>query len=79
MTTRVEFFGALREVVGAHELEFSLPDGATVAEVIAAVRTRCAAAQTEELIVMAGLDYVETSHRIRPGEVISLLPPGASR
>lgn len=79
MTTRVEFFAALREAAGAPEREFALADGATVADLLAAVRAAHPAVNLAEVVVMAGLDYVETTHVIHPGEVISLLPPGAAR
>ena len=77
MTTKIEFYSLLRDLVGASELELSLPDGATVEALLAELYAQHPklADWDGRLLLAADLDYVERSHAIQPGEVISIMPP----
>lgn len=73
MTTRVELYGALRERAGTGEIDLDLAPGATIDDVVAAVRARFPALGGR-MIAAAGLDHVDATHIVQPGEIISLLP-----
>ncbi len=77
MTTRVEFYSVLRDIAGQGEIELSLPDGATVAELLAALYAKFPTLATwdSRLLLAADLDYVERTHALQPGEVVSVMPP----
>ncbi|MGH8047361.1 MAG: MoaD/ThiS family protein [Chthoniobacterales bacterium] len=77
MTTKVEFYSLLRDVTGAAEIELSLPDGATVGDMLAALYAlHPALAEWDgRLLLAADLDYAERTHTIREGEIISVMPP----
>jgi molybdopterin converting factor small subunit len=77
MTTRVEFYSLLRDLIGAPELELPLPEGATVDVLLHELYSRHPKLRAWDgrLLFAADLDYVERSHAIKPGEVISLMPP----
>jgi molybdopterin converting factor small subunit len=77
MTTRVELYSVLRDLAGQGELEIALPEGATVADLLAALYTQfpALAAWNSRLLLAADLDYVERTHVLRPGEVVSVMPP----
>ena len=77
MTTKVEFYSVLRDLTGAAELEISLPEGATVEDLLRelyALHPRLAE-WDKQLLLAADLDYVERPHVIQPGEIISVMPP----
>ena len=77
MTAKVEFYSLLRDLAGAAELEIPLPDGATVDALLRELYARHPrlAEWDRRLLLAADLDYVERTHVIRPGEVISIMPP----
>jgi molybdopterin converting factor subunit 1 len=77
MQTRVLLFAALREAAGTREVLVEVPDGSTVAELrqrlaadhprLAPLLGTAAAAVNEE--------YVPDGARLRPGDVVALIPP----
>ncbi|MDD5199740.1 MAG: MoaD/ThiS family protein [Terrimicrobiaceae bacterium] len=77
MTTRVEFYAVFRDLTGASEIAVPLPEGGTVEMLLADLYKRfpTLAKWDERLVIAADLDYVERVHVIRPGEVISIIPP----
>lgn len=79
MRVRIRMFGAVAERAGGDEDHIDLPDGATVADVLEAVRTRHpdAAGIVPRLSVAVNLKVVPGEHRIGPGDEVALLPPVA--
>jgi len=77
MTTKVELYSVLRDLAGQGELEISLPEGATVADLLDALYQKfpALAAWDGRLLLAADLDYVERAHALQPGEVLSVMPP----
>jgi molybdopterin converting factor small subunit len=77
MTTKVELYSVLRDLAGQGELEIALSEGATVADLLAALFAKfpALAAWDSRLLLAADLDYVERTHVLRPGEVVSVMPP----
>jgi molybdopterin converting factor small subunit len=77
MTTKVELYSVLRDITGAAELEVPLPDGATVDTLLRELFALhpALADWDNRLLLAADLDYVERTHAIQPGEVISVMPP----
>ena len=81
MRVQVEFYETLRELTGCHEWSPDLAPGATVAELFdLALRAFPPLAKFPgSPVFTAGLDYVETTHVIREGETISILPAPLAR
>lgn len=79
MRIHVRFFASLRERLGMAELELSLPDDATVAQ----VWEQAAAAQSvpEQVLAARNMEYVELSATLRDGDEVAFFPPvtGGSR
>ncbi len=77
MTTKVEFYSVLRDLAGAGELEIPLPDDATLQVLLDEIfRIHPQLAEwNDRLLLAADLDYVERTHLIQPGEIISIMPP----
>jgi MoaD family protein len=77
MTVRVQFYAQLRELVGAHKLEFELPQGATVRELLEKIYAQEPAlrAHDKSVLIAAGLEFVDRNYKLDPGEEIAIMPP----
>jgi MoaE-MoaD fusion protein len=70
MLVSVRLFAGLRERAGAPRVDVELPDGATVADLLAALELAprsCVAAINRE--------YADAGSRIAPGDEVALVPP----
>lgn len=74
---KVQFFSQLKEIAGTSELTLDLPDGTSVAELLARLyRDFPALAQWERnLLVGVGVDFVGREHRLSPNDEIAIMPP----
>ncbi len=74
---KVQFFSQLKEIVGTSELTLDLPDGTSVAELLARLyRDFPALAQWDRnLLVGVGVDFVARDHPLRPSDEIAIMPP----
>jgi molybdopterin synthase catalytic subunit len=77
MRVRVQFYAQLRDLAGVSELDLELPDKATVADLLARIYEEKPPlrAQDTSILVGAGVEFVERSHQIAPGEEIAIMPP----
>ena len=76
MRVKVEFYDILRELAAQHEWRADLAPTATVAELYSIAKRTFPAleAYPQKPVFTSGLDYVEESHVLREGEIISILP-----
>jgi len=77
MVVRVRFFASLRERLRRGEAEYTLADGATVADLWAAV---CAehpslAELGRSISFAVNREYVEREHRLSSNDEVALIPP----
>ena len=77
MNVRVQFYAQLRELIGAHQLELELPQGATVRELLEKIYAQRPAlrAHDKSILVGAGLEFVDRNYTLNPGEEIAIMPP----
>jgi molybdopterin converting factor small subunit len=77
MKVRVQFYAQLRELVKIHDVEFELPQGATVRELLGKIYAQEPAlrAHDKSILVGAGLEFVDRNYRLNPGEEIAIMPP----
>ncbi len=77
MDVRVRLFAGLRERAGVDELVLDgMPDGATVAELAAALRQRHPAlGELAGVSAVVGTTYVPWTRSVAPGEAVAFLPP----
>ena len=77
MDVRVLLFAGLREAAGLRELCVRAPEGASVAEVRDLVAEAYPALRG--LLPNAGVavneEYADAATRLRPGDVVALIPP----
>jgi molybdopterin converting factor small subunit len=77
MNVRVQFYAQLRDLVGVSELNADLPDKATVGELLAKIyeQTPALRSQDKSILIGAGVEFVDRNYQLKPGEVISIMPP----
>ncbi len=72
------FFAAYRDLIGADELEFELPEGSTVGALIEIVRTRAGAGRLPpSLVVAVNQDYASIDTVLHDGDEVAFIPPVA--
>ncbi len=76
MNIRVKLFASLREAAGRTTIDLTLPDGATVADALAALDGQLRpASQGTPVAVAINRRYVEPNTGLREGDELALLPP----
>ncbi len=76
MRVRVVSFGVLKDWLGGSERQVELPDGATVADLLARIGAESsAAAQLRGIAVGVNAEYAQASHVLNDGDEVALLPP----
>lgn len=78
MQVRILLFAQYRDDVGAGELCFDLPAGATALDAVTTLRTRWPARSIPDRPVVAvNMNYASLSDVLRDGDELALLPPVA--
>jgi MoaE-MoaD fusion protein len=76
MRVSVRLFAGLRERAGADRIEVELPDGARVADVLAAMAaTPVGALRPRECVVAVNREYAGADAPVRAGDEVALVPP----
>jgi MoaE-MoaD fusion protein len=77
MNVRVQFFAQLRDLIGTHELDIEVSQGATVRELLEKIYTLrpVLRAQDKSILIGAGLEFVDRNYQLNDGEEISIMPP----
>ena len=77
MTVRAEFYSRLKEIVGASASELTLPDDATVSDLLQQLFANYPKLRDfqNSILFGVGLDFVEKNHVLRDGDVIASMPP----
>ena len=78
MRVLLRFFASYAEAFGRDAWHLELPDGATVADALAAVRREPAAARLPPSpLVAVNLKYAKPDVRLSDGDEVALIPPVA--
>lgn len=77
MRISVQFFSQLKESAGTSEEILELREAATVADLLARLYQLHPALRQwdRHILVGAGVEFVERSHRLRADEPIAIMPP----
>ena len=77
MRITVQFFSQLKEIAGVGDLALDLPEGATVADLLAQLYQRCPALEgwDRQILIGVGVDFVGREHILQPGEQVAIRPP----
>jgi MoaD family protein len=77
MKIRVQFYAQLRDLIGIRELEVDLSEGATVHGLLDQIYAKQPALRSHDrnILIGAGLEFVDRNYKLKPGEEISIMPP----
>ncbi len=77
MKLRVLFFSHLQDIAGASPLEVEVEPGASVADLLEQLyqRTPALRAWDSNILVGAGVEFVDRAHILQPDEEIAIMPP----
>jgi len=77
MKVRVQFYAQLRELIGVHELELELQQGANVRQLLERIYAQKPAlrAHDKSILIGAGLEFVDRNYKVNQGEEIAIMPP----
>ncbi len=79
MEIRTLFFASYRELLGTGELHLDLPDGATVSDLVSALRSRGGAFTVlpTDPAVAVNQSYADPAALLSDGDEVALIPPVA--
>jgi molybdopterin converting factor small subunit len=74
---RIQFFSQLKEIVGTGEMTLNLPEGTSVAALLARLYRDFPELEKwdRNILVGADMDFVGRGHIIRPNDQIAIMPP----
>ena len=77
MKIHVQFYAQLRDLVGMRELDIDLAEDATVGDLLEKVYAQQPALRSHDksILIGAGVQFVDRSHALKPGEEIAIMPP----
>ncbi len=79
MRLNLVFLALYRDVTGAGELAFELPDGSTVGDLVATLRARGDGFERlpDDPVVAVNARYARRNETLRDGDEVAFLPPVA--
>lgn len=72
---RVTAFGVLKEALGSEAASISLPDGATVSDLLAVISKSHPQTELRSIAVSVNAQFAGLSHPLHHGDEVGLLPP----
>ena len=77
MKIHVQFYAQLRDLVGMRELDLDVTEGATVRDVLEEIYAQQPALRSHDksILIGAGVEFVDRNYQLKPGDVISIMPP----
>ena len=77
MKVHVQFYAQLGDLIGMRELDVDLAEGATVRELLDQLYAKQPALRSHDksILIGAGVEFVDRSYKLKPGEEIAIMPP----
>ena len=77
MKVRVQLYAQLRDLAGTPRIEVDLAEGSMVGQLLEKVYALKPAlrAHDKAILIGAGVDFVDRSHKLKAGEEIAIMPP----
>jgi MoaD family protein len=71
------FFAQLRDIVGSQTADVDLADEATVSDLLENLYQKFPSlrAHDKNILVGAGVEFVDRNYQLQPGDEISIMPP----
>jgi len=77
MKVRVQFFSRLRDLARTPAMDVEVPEQTTAADLLEIVYAKAPALceWDKSVLVASGMEFVERSYLLKPGDEISIMPP----
>ena len=77
MKIHVQFFSRLRDLVGAPEIDFEVPERTTAAELLEILYSKTPALRDwdKSILVASGVEFVGRDYVVKKDDQISIMPP----
>ena len=77
MKIRVQFYAQLRDLLGVHELDIDIGEGATVGDSLEQIYAQHPKLRPHDksILIGAGVEFVDRNYKLCPGDEISIMPP----
>jgi molybdopterin converting factor small subunit len=77
MKIRVQFYAQLCDLTGIREFDVSLPEGATIRDLLELIYSQRPAlrAHDKSILIGSGVEFVDRAYKLKSGEEISIMPP----
>jgi MoaD family protein len=77
MKVKVQFFAQLRDLAGTSETEIEIPENSTARELLEIIYEKKPALRSRDdnILLGAGVEFVDRDYELKPGEEISIMPP----
>jgi molybdopterin synthase sulfur carrier subunit len=77
MTVGVTFFSWFKDLSGCGRTTESLPEGATIEDLLRALWSRYPRLEPMQrsMLIAVGVDYQDRDYRLKPGDEVALFPP----
>jgi molybdopterin synthase sulfur carrier subunit len=77
MKVRAQFYAHLRELIGKSQLDVNVAEGSTVRDLLEQVYAQHPelGSHDKSILIGAGVEFVDRSYRLKPGDEISIMPP----
>ncbi len=73
----MQFFSRLKDIAGSSEIEVEVKDGSTIDDLLGQLYARSPRLRDwdNNILIGAGVEFVERSHVLQPDEQIAIMPP----
>ena len=77
MKIQVQFYAQLRDLAGRQTLDVDLAEGTAVSDLLEQIYRKVPAlrAHDRNILVGAGVEFVDRKYRLKSGDEISIMPP----
>jgi MoaE-MoaD fusion protein len=77
MKLHVRFYSQLRDLAGRSEFDVDLAEGTVVSDLLEQIYLKAPALRSHDksILIGAGVEFVDRSYELQPGDEISIMPP----
>jgi MoaD family protein len=77
MKVRVQFYAQLRDLVGMRQLDVDVAEGLTVGGLLEQIYAQQPKLRSHDksILIAAGVEFVDRTYKLKPGDEISIMPP----
>lgn len=77
MRVRVQLYAQLRDLAGIHELDIDLAEGSAIHDLLGILYAQKPSlrAQDKSILIGIGVEFVERTYELKPGDDVSIMPP----